>query len=350
MIAPMKVAELGEFGLIDLLARTIDRAETAVSPSLALAHTPARELLLGIGDDAAVWRVGGALEIATTDTMVAGVHFLPGVIPPRDLGWKALAVNLSDIGAMGGAPTFALITLGLPPATEVDDLTAMYEGMLDAARPWDVRLAGGDIVSSPVLFITVALAGVALTPGYPDAMLRRAAARPGDAVAVTGVLGSAAAGLDLLLHPRPLPDDCAARLIAAHHRPMPRVAEGQILVQAGVRAAMDVSDGLAADLGKLCRASGVAARLYLERLPVDPCLPEHFPADWQRLALTGGEDYELLFCAPVGVIEQVQRATATPVTVIGEIIAGDVGQVTVLDAAGREVVMDSGGWDHLAPF
>ncbi|MCX6022315.1 MAG: thiamine-phosphate kinase [Chloroflexi bacterium] len=352
----MKAAELGEFGLIDLLAGSIARSEAVASSPAASAAalppvgspSPPPHLLLGIGDDAAVWRVGGVLEVATTDTMVAGVHFLPQAIPPRDLGWKALAVNLSDIAAMGGTPTFALITLGLPADIEAEYLTEVYEGMLEAAAPHGVRLAGGDIVASPVLFITVALTGVATGTDYPDAVLRRAAARPGDVVAVTGTLGASAAGLDLLLHPRPLPDGCAERLIAAHHRPTPRVAEGRMLVRYGVKAAMDISDGLAADLGKLCRASGVAARLEMKQVPTDPCLPEHFPETWRRLALTGGEDYELLFCAPSDVVERVRQASATPVTTVGVIVEGEMGQVTVSDADGHLLALGKGGWDHLA--
>lgn len=346
----MKAAELGEFGLIAHLAEVIARAEGAPSPvpGTGPARGTSAQLLLGIGDDAAVWRLGDALELATTDTLVAGVHFLVEGADWRDLGWKALAVNLSDIAAMGGIPHFALITLGLPPDCELEPLTELYEGLATAARTYGTRLVGGDIVGSPVLFVTVALHGIASGTAYPEGVLRRAAARPDDLIAVTGWLGSSAAGLQTLSSNLRLPAGALALFRKAHARPQPRVAEGQLLWREGVRCAMDISDGLLADLSKLCAASGVAARIEQDRVSVDPALRRHFPDTWRSLALSGGEDYELLFTASPDAVARVQQRAAVPVTVIGSIEQGEPGTVILVDAAGEPVPWHHGGWDHLA--
>ena len=146
----MKVSELGEFGLIDRLAEALAARPMAES---------ARRLVAGIGDDAAVWRSDGGATIATTDTLVADVHFLPGRTPWSAVGWKALAVNASDIAAMGGAPDFALVTLMLPGDTLVEDMDALYGGLGEAAKMYDITIAGGDIVRSATLAISVTLTG-----------------------------------------------------------------------------------------------------------------------------------------------------------------------------------------------
>jgi thiamine-monophosphate kinase len=142
----MKVSDIGEFGLIERL-------------TAALGAQSADKLVVGIGDDAAVWRSGDSYVVATTDTMVEGVHFLPGVIPWTDIGWKALAVNVSDIGAMGGEPAFALVTLALPPQTNVQEMDALYAGLREFAQAYGVTIAGGDVVSAPQVSVTVALLG-----------------------------------------------------------------------------------------------------------------------------------------------------------------------------------------------
>lgn len=341
---PMKAATLGEFGLIAHLAGVIAEEGRGGRPSPDVA---AGRLLAGIGDDAAVWQIGDAVEVATTDTMVAGVHFLPEQADWRALGWKALAVNLSDIAAMGAVPGFALITLGLPPDSDVDALTELYRGLGQAARTFGARLVGGDIVRSPVLFVTVALTGTAPGARFPEGVLLRSAAQPGDLIAVTGHLGSSAAGLQTLLSDLALPLEVGAVLRQAHLRPSPRLDEGRLLVEAGVRCAMDVSDGLLADLSKLCAASEVAGVVEQELVPVLAVVREHFPDTWRQLALTGGEDYELLFAAPAAVVGRVRAQAAVPVTVLGRIEAGTAGRVTLVDGAGQELPWQGGGWDHL---
>lgn len=325
----MKISEIGEFGLIGLIREWTAR------------QAGSEGVIVGIGDDAAAWRMGSEVVLGTTDTLVEGVHFLPG--PAADLGWKAMAANLSDIAAMGGRPQVALVSLALPPSTEVTWVEALYEGMLAAAGEHGVALVGGDTVASSQAVITVALLGRAHEAGR---LLRRSAALPGDLLAVTGYLGNAEGGLRVLrgtAHPSP---EAASFLQDAHLRPRPRVAEGQVLAGLGVRAAIDISDGLLADAGHLCRESRVAAALEAAHLPVHPLLRESFPADYIQMAAGGGEDYELLFSAPDPLIDQARQALSIPVTVVGRVETGPRGQVTLLGKDGKPIELPQAGWEH----
>jgi thiamine-monophosphate kinase len=332
----MKVSELGEFGLIDLLNKTIARSRR---PSPAW-----KRLLIGIGDDAAAWEIIGPVQLATTDTMVQDVHFSLATTDFTDLGWKALATNVSDIAAMGGQPEYALVTLALPGDTQSEDMVALYKGMMKMANHCGVALVGGDIVRAPQLVITITVLGSAAKEG----LLTRSAARPGDKIAVTNYLGNSAGGLRMLQTGLELDRRTTALLKQAHLRPMPRVEEGKLLVSHGVRAAIDISDGLVADLGHICEMSGVAAIIHLEQLPIHPVLKKAFPEEHVGMALSGGEDYELLFTAPSKVMEKVQHAAPCPITVIGEIGRGKHGKVTVLDAGGNAISLKEKGWDHFA--
>ena len=333
----MLVKDLGEFGLIERLNARITRERGGPDNGAAFAF----RLLVDTGDDTAAWQTGAATELATTDTVVEGIHFTRETTPWRDLGWKALAANISDIAAMGGQPLYALITLGLPPETAVADIEELYRGLLDIGNSYGAAIVGGDLVRSPVLFITVALTG--LRAGPP---LRRDTARPGDQVAVTGWLGNSGGGLKLLLEKPALAETAAALLSQAHRRPEPAVAAGQILAQGGVATAMDVSDGLADDLSKLCLASGVAAQISAGQMPIHPGLRSAFPADCLALALHGGEDYVLLFTAPPPVMDKVMPLLPDGAAVIGEIVAGPAGQVTLVDPEGGAAVIGRAGWDH----
>lgn len=326
----VKVSTLGEFGLIDLLARVVGEKPL---PS---------GVVLGIGDDTAAWQ-GGGMVLATTDTLVEGVHFSLDWAPWRDLGWKALAVNLSDIAAMGGFPRYALVTLALHADTEAEDVEELYRGLMEAAGEFGVAIVGGDVVRAPVVMLTVALWGDAPSMGA-NGMLRRDAARPGDAIAVTGHLGASAAGLRIL-QGQAAPID-ADPLRQAHLRPQPRITEGQLLWRQGVRAAIDISDGLVADLGHICQMSGVGARIYVEALPVHPLVKAVFGDEAINLALGGGEDYELLFTAPLHVLADIRDRF--PISIIGEIVAGPPGQVVILDDQRQEIELEHRGWDHLA--
>ena len=333
----MLVKDIGEFGLIARLNGMVTGERGGPDNGAAFDF----RLLVDTGDDTAAWATGAATELATTDTVVEGVHFTRETTPWRDLGWKGLAANISDIAAMGGRPLYALVTLGLPPDAAVADIEEMYRGMLDIGNRYGAAIVGGDVVRSPVLFVTVALTG--LREGPP---LLRTAARAGDRVAVTGWVGNSGGGLKLMLEGLAALDAAADFLREAHRRPCPAVDAGQILAQGGVLAAMDVSDGLADDLSKLCLASGVAARIYGGQVPIHPLLRQAFPGGCLDLALYGGEDYALLFTAPAAVMDGVMPLLPEGAAVIGEITAGPAGRVTLVSPEGVEEVMGRAGWDH----
>ena len=342
----MLVRDLGEFPLIETLAQTI-RAESGLQrAALDAAGTP---LLISIGDDAAAWNAPAGVGVLTTDTMVEGVHFDLAHTDWDELGWKSMAVNLSDLAAMGCTPTYSVVTLGLRGDLPVDGLVKSYRGMLEACRSSGGVIAGGDTVRSPVFFITVAMVGRshAHKEGTTSrqSLLTRDSAAPGDSIAVTGSLGCSAGGLSMFRGRTVLDQNAADHLRAAHNRPIPRVAAGTRLAGEGVAAAIDISDGLVADLEKLCTASGVGANVNAENVPVDDVLKGAFPENWLDLALTGGEDYELLFSAPHELVGRVAPLLDVPVAVIGEIVDGPAG-VTVLDGQGKVIDVERGGWDH----
>ena len=298
----MNVSDLGEFGLIERLRSALPAAQSD-------------RLIVGIGDDAAVWHSGSGYTIATTDTMVAGMHFLPGAVAWRDVGWKALATNISDIAAMGGAPSFALVTLCLPPDTPVAAIDELYAGLRACAEVYGVTIAGGDIVSAPVFSITIALTGdAALDANGVPLLLRRNAAKVGDIVAVTGRLGASAGGLRALTDNAPL-TDARRHLIERHMRPQARVDAGRAAIEAGVRCAIDISDGLVQDLGHICNASGVGAELRLDRVPLDPDLVAEYGDDAVAMATTGGEDYEMIVIGAEDAIAKASEAFAGLFTV-----------------------------------
>ncbi len=325
----MKVHEAGEFGLIEMIAKTVGK-------------TCGGKLLIGIGDDAACWKAGG-LQLATTDTLIEGVHFNFKTITWRELGWKAMAVNLSDIAAMGGQPQYALVSLGISKDTETESVIDLYKGMLELAKKFEVRIIGGDTVGSPVTAITLTIIGEA---GDEDRILKRSAAKPGDVIAVTGTFGASAAGLAMMQRRLSLDKKTESTLREAHFKPAPRIYEGQTLAKYNVKAAIDVSDGLLGDLEKLCLASGVGANLYSDRIPIHPAVVKSFGNEAVKLALTGGEDYELIFTAPQKIVNVVKRELSCPVTVVGEIVKSK--SVEVLDEDGNEFSWSSSGWDHLA--
>ncbi len=329
------VREMGEIGLIDQLARMVAEARLQ-SPDV-----PGFRLRLGIGDDAAAWDIGAGVMVSTTDTMVEGVHFIPATTPWSDAGWKVMAANLSDLAAMGAAPLCAMVTLGLPSQLALSAVEELYEGMLEACTRYRLLLVGGDIVDTPHFFVTVALSGACA-----EVPLTRASARPGDALAVTGPLGGSAGGLRLLESGAELGSEWAQALMRAHRRPTPRVEEGQRLLHAGVRCAMDVSDGLVTDLTKMCRASGVGARLDAVRVPVDPALARTASGDALQLALNGGEEYELLFAGTSALIERMVTELGRG-AVVGEVTASNPGRVSVVDGEGQELSLSAGGWEHL---
>ena len=341
----MLIRDIGEFSLIQLLAETLT-FEGVEGPNLK--QPDAWSPRVGIGDDAAVWEGEAGTRVLTTDAMVEGVHFELGLTGWRDLGWKAMAVNLSDIAAMGCLPTLSVVTLGLRDNLPVDGLVEMYRGIADACRSHGGQVVGGDIVRSPVFFVSVAMEGQAsiTEPDGRGAILTRGAAEIGDVIEVTGSLGDSAGGLRIAQAGESF-DDSTERLRAAHFRPEPRLAAGQALARTGIRAAIDISDGLVGDLSKLCEASDVGAVVRGHEVPTSDALRSRFPVDWLSPALTGGEDYELLFTGPEVAVREASEAVDVPVTIIGEIVDASRG-VSVVDADGDAIEADRGGWDHFA--
>jgi thiamine-monophosphate kinase len=325
------VASVGEFALIDHLRR--------------LVPTSGRGVTVGLGDDAAVLAFAGPV-LATCDIQVEGVHFTWDLCTPEDVGWRAVAVNLSDIAAMGGTPRFILISMALPPATSVARVEEMYRGIAEISRAYEVVIAGGNLSSTPgPLVVDVTALGDA------GRTLTRAGACPGDRVWVTGTVGKAAAGRFLAQHPAGRVPGREA-LVAAHCRPTPRVDAGRALGGvSAVSAMIDTSDGTAGDLLHLVEASGVGVRLEIDRLPAPPGLAEaalEAGKDPEAWTLAGGEDYELLFTAGAAFDTQAAGLAArltVPLTRIGEILPATEG-CWISKRSGRRRPLTAHGWDH----
>jgi thiamine-monophosphate kinase len=333
----MKVSELGEFGLIDLLAKIADRTRDNQSPAW-------QNLLIGIGDDAAAWRGDASIQLVTVDSFIQGVHFSLDITPWQEAGWKALAVNLSDIAAMGGVPRYAVVSLALPDNTEVNDVTALYQGMTKLAQEFGVAIVGGNTSRAPQVALNITVLGS--TPNKSGSMLTRSGAKPGDKVVVTGYLGAASAGLEMLSGKLQFADEASAHLKQALLHPYPRISEGRLLLEQGVRAAIDISDGLVSDLGHICQASQLGARLKVDSVPVDPAVRARFGNRALELALAGGEDYELLFTASAEVIDKIRKIAKCPITVIGDMVADKENKVTLFDQWGNPIKLDRSGWEH----
>ena len=331
--------DLGEEAIIRLIHRK------------ALSSPLPAHIKKGIGDDAAVLKTDpGKVLLVTTDTLVEGIHFTTRTMPDQALGWKALAVNVSDIAAMGGRPHTAFLSLGMTGDTAVDFVESFMTGFEALAGQAGIALAGGDVVeveSSRV--ISVSLLGDCVE----DRVVYRSGARAGDDLWVTGPLGDAAAGLFLLLH-----QDAAAAaeyesLVLAHQRPMPRHELGRALAEKGLaRAMIDLSDGIAKDLGHICEESGTGAIVQADSLPLSRELGElaakadKSPLDW---ALHGGEDYEILFTAPPAAEGQIVSLTTeilgAPAVRIGTMVKGE--GLWLETNEGRQPLR-SGGYTHFS--
>jgi thiamine-monophosphate kinase len=335
----MKVSEIGEFGLIARLAKM---AQNAKDKDVAAWQ----QLIIGIGDDAAAYFPDNEIQLVTVDSLVQDVHFSLSYMSWQELGCKSIAVNLSDIAAMGGFPRYALVSLGLPPDTEVENIIELYSGMFDIARKFGLAIVGGDTVSSLFVFVSVTVIGSA--GDRKRGMLRRSAAKPGDKIAVTNSLGASAGGLKMLQEGLKFAPKYAKQLRQAHLLPNPRVNEGQILVAMGVKCGMDVSDGLIGDLAHICAESKVGARINVDLVPVSPSVSACFGESGLEMALTGGEDYELLFTAGPQIMNKVIKAMPCPVTVVGEITAENTGKVKLVDNSGKPFSINKTGWDHFS--
>jgi thiamine-monophosphate kinase len=298
---------------------------------------------LGIGDDAALLRVPERMQlVAALDTMVEGRHF-PAGSPPRSIGHRALAVNLSDLAAMGADPAWCLLSLTLPEARE-DFLSDFAAGLLELAAAHNVALVGGDTTAGPLAIAVQAL-------GFVDTgtAMRRSGAAAGDLLFVSGTPGDAAAGLRLAMDGTPPSLDARHRtaLLDRFHFPEPRVALGRAL-RGIASACIDVSDGLAADAGKLADASGCAALIELERLPLSAALAAFAGEHARQLALSGGDDYELCFTVPAARVPQLAARLADvkcTATCIGRL---EPGSGVMLIADGRRSDQGYTGYDHFA--
>ncbi|HEX2058316.1 MAG TPA: thiamine-phosphate kinase [Actinomycetota bacterium] len=296
-----------------------------------LPSPPANELWTG--DDAALVTLPTAAALVTTDVLVEGQDFDLSYCEGGDVGWKALAVNVSDLAAMAGRPTHGVATLALPPDTPVILVDEIARGLAAAARRWDVAVVGGDVSAASEISLGVTLLGVPAT----KRVVTRRGARPGDLVCVTGSIGGSWGGLHLLRSGR---GDAAADLVERHLRPQARVDEGRRLSDVGATAMIDVSDGLAVDLTRLMRASGTGCVVDPAAVPLDPGLRALGLREDElvRGAILGGEDFELLATLPS------YADLVAEVTVVGEVTQDQslrFGEIDLEDL-GREH-----GWDHL---
>lgn len=298
------------------------------------------DVVLGIGDDAALVTVPPEHElVVATDMLVAGVHF-PESTDPRSIGHKALAVNLSDLAAMGAEPAWFTLNLSLPEA-RAEWLKEFCAGLYGLARRFDVALVGGDTTRGP---LTVGIQILGLMPRWQA--LTRAGARPGDRIYVTGHLGEAALGLALVQGRLELPEEYQSPVVARLNRPQPRIAAG-LQLRGIASACIDISDGLVADLGHVLEASQVGAQIALERLPLSPAYDHAHPQVGWEPALAGGDDYELCFTVPPAKEAELRKAAAQFGVAYHEIgaVESEPG-LRIVDARGSLYRPSTRGYDH----
>ena len=295
--------------------------------------SPPPEIVVAVGDDCAVLRLGEVLWVAAADMLIEGRHFKEWA-SPEDVGYKAVAVNVSDVAAMGGVPRFVLASGG---AMEAETTLRCMEGVLRACEDFGVYPLGGDTTGADLLTVDVSILGQ-----LAHAPVLRSGARPGDLLAVTGELGASVAGLLALENG----DTGQERLVKKHLRPEPRVGSGRAAAWLGAHAMIDLSDGPASDVRHLCELSRAGCRVDLGLLPVAGDTREYLRSsgrDPEIVAATGGEDYELLIAASEEVVEALVAESETPATVIGEITEEEV-----LFVRDGEPVENLSGWDHFA--
>jgi thiamine-monophosphate kinase len=332
----MRLEELGEFGLID---RIISR----------LGASAATDILVPPGDDAAAWTTVAGASVATIDALAEGTHWRADTMTLFDVAWRAVASNVSDLAAMGAQPAHLLVASALGPDVTVEALDGFADGLATACRVHSVRVAGGDIVrASSTLFSIAAFGTATLVDGAPH-LLRRSGARAGDAIAVTGTPGASGAGLALITAGRD-EEAGAEELIEAHRRPLARPRIGQRAAASGLRSAIDVSDGLAQDVGHMARRSGVGIEIAAAQLPLHAAAVELLGHELALdLALGGGEDYELVLTGPRDALRALD-SEAVPVTLIGRVVAEHPGEVIVWAEDGDEYRPPTRGWDQLRPL
>ena len=332
------LADIGEFGLIRRIRELLEK-EGVVTPGVTL----------GIGDDSAAFRPGEGVELLVTcDCMLEGRHYLREFIRPLDLGRRAMAINISDIGAMGGTPLYALLSLGLRSDTTVRDVEEMYQGFIEELRPFGASVIGGNITKTDHCpFIDVTLIGEA----EKDKVMLRSTARVGDAILVTGYPGQAAAGLRMLLEGKEGMEDHP--LVRAYNRPNHRAREGYAIGRSGFATSMiDISDGLLGDLGHICEESGVGAELFKEKLPVSGHMinmPQWRGIDIYELIMGDSDDYELIVTCPPENIDKIRDLIAgvsdVPIIEVGSITESTKG-IRLVSRDGTKKEIRPSGWDH----
>ncbi len=331
------IGGIGEFGLIHRIRGVLEEQGAAGEGMVAVA-----------GDDAAAVTPRPGFELLfTCDAMVEGRHFSWDLMPPRQIGRRAMVMNISDIGAMGGLPRWAVVSLGLDPDTAVRDVLDLYLGFLDALNPLDVPIAGGNITrANGGAFIDVTLIGEV----EPASLVRRSGARAGDAVLVSGCPGQASAGLELLLSREETDAPQAGPLIEAYKAPDHRAREGRAMAATGLANAMvDTSDGFLGDLAHICEESRVGAEIHEADLPVSDALawfsrrrevPPH------RLFLGASDDYELIVTCASGHAEALRQAAApVPLTRVGRITDSE-GRMDLIRRDGTRSTLSPEGWNH----
>jgi thiamine-monophosphate kinase len=323
---------LGEFALISrIIARLGDAAAT--------------DILVPPGDDAAIWREDAGAVVATIDALTEGNHWRADTMTLEDVGWRAVAANVSDLAAMGAQPRYLLVAASLGPTLTPADLDAFVDGLAASCRAHGVRIAGGDIVRGATTMFTIAAYGAIRLEDGRLRSLRRNGARLGDLVAVSGHPGASAAGLAIIEGGRS-DDPVAAPLLEAHRRPRARTEIGANAREAGVACAIDISDGLLQDLDHIAEESGVGIEIDCDAIPVHPAARALLgDTDALDLALGGGEDFELILVGH----EDALAALGDRVTVIGRIVPEHPGETVALDANGAAVQPSRRGWDQLAP-
>jgi thiamine-monophosphate kinase len=334
---PETLKEIGEFGLIRRIHELLER-EGVQAPGVTL----------GIGDDTASFRAKPGYEILVTcDCVVEGRHFLPRHIAPMDLGRRSMMLNISDIGAMGGHPLYALISLGLKNETAVRDIEDMYRGFLAELIPFGASIIGGNLTKSgDGIFIDITLIGEV----EEGRAVRRSGAKPGDVILVTGYPGHSAAGLQLLLQSL-APEDHP--LVRAYNKPSHRAREGRAVALTGCATAMiDTSDGFLGDLGHVCEESKMGALLALDKFPVSEELREAvkiLKKEPREFFLGDSDDYQLIITCDGGDVDRIRSAIALsyqgPVTEVGQVTTPEKG-IRLLLPDGSEETLSAKGWDH----
>lgn len=339
---PKTLVDIGEFGLTHRIHKLLHK-EGIQTPGVTL----------GVGDDTASFLPRPGYELLVTcDCLVEGRHYLPDHITPQDLGRRAMAVNISDVGAMGGQPLYALVSLGLKADTLIADVETMYRGFITELKPFEASVIGGNITKTEdANFIDITLIGEV----EQGKLIRRSTAQTGDVILVTGYPGQAAAGFQLLLRSQPTEDLKDHPLVSAYNTPTHRAREGQAIAHSGYATAMiDTSDGFVADLGHICQESRVGAVLIQKKLPISKDLRQaaiKLGKDPYELFLQESDDYELIITCPPDHVDKIRSAVSAvsnvPVSEVGR-ITDTVGDIQLNLPDGTQCRIPLVGWDHFA--